>query len=52
MGPDARVLELLGNKTAARRAAIAAGVPTLAATNGPSGVEDIEAFFAATPAAS
>ncbi|WP_038863630.1 biotin carboxylase N-terminal domain-containing protein, partial [Mycobacterium avium] len=39
VGPDGRVLELLGNKTAARRAAIAAGVPTLAATDGPSGVE-------------
>lgn len=49
VGPDARVLELLGNKTAARRAAIAAEVPTLAATAGPSGVEDIEAFFAAHP---
>lgn len=49
VGPDARVLELLGNKTAARRAAIAAEVPTLAATDGPSGVEDIEAFFAAHP---
>ncbi|WP_275543327.1 biotin carboxylase N-terminal domain-containing protein, partial [Mycobacterium avium] len=49
VGPDARVLELLGNKTAARRAAIAAEVPTLAATAGPCGVEDIEAFFAAHP---
>ncbi|OBK99444.1 carbamoyl-phosphate-synthetase [Mycobacterium sp. 1245499.0] len=47
VGPDARVLELLGNKTAARGAAIAAGVPVLPATDGPSGVEDIKAFFAA-----
>ncbi len=38
VGPDGRVLELLGNK-----------MPTLAATDGPSGVEDIEAFFAAHP---
>ncbi|RAU89876.1 carbamoyl-phosphate-synthetase [Mycobacterium colombiense] len=47
VGPDAGVLELLGNKTAARGAAIAAGVPVLPATDGPSGVEDIKAFFAA-----
>ncbi|OBK34644.1 carbamoyl-phosphate-synthetase [Mycobacterium sp. 1165196.3] len=47
VGPDTRVLEVLGNKTAARGAAIAAGVPVLPATDGPSGVEDIKAFFAA-----
>ncbi|OSC22181.1 carbamoyl-phosphate-synthetase [Mycobacterium vulneris] len=47
VGPDARVLELLGNKTSARGAAMAAGVPVLPATEGPSGVEDIKAFFAA-----
>ena len=32
VGPDAEVLELVGNKSAARRAAVAAGVPVLAAT--------------------
>ncbi|MEE2851571.1 MAG: carboxyl transferase domain-containing protein [Actinomycetota bacterium] len=47
VGPDAGVLELLGNKTSARGAAIAAGVPVLPATEGPSSVEDIRAFFAA-----
>lgn len=47
VGPDARVLELLGNKTAARGAAMAAGVPVLPATEGPSSVEDVRAFFAA-----
>lgn len=47
VGPDARVLELLGNKTSARGAAIAAGVPVLPATDGPSSVEDVKAFFAA-----
>ncbi|OBI46838.1 carboxyl transferase domain-containing protein [Mycobacterium colombiense] len=47
VGPDARVLELLGNKTSARGAAMAAGVPVLPATEGPSSVEDIKAFFAA-----
>ncbi len=47
VGPDARVLESLGNKTSARSAAMAAGVPVLPATEGPSSVEDIKAFFAA-----
>src|SRR6185437_1411343 len=47
VGPDAAVLELLGNKTSARGAAMAAGVPVLPATRGPSSVEDIKAFFAA-----
>lgn len=47
VGPDARVLELLGNKTSARGAAMAAGVPVLPATEGPSSVEDVKAFFAA-----
>ena len=47
MGPDADVLELVGNKSSARAAAIAAGVPVLPATEGPSSVEDIRAFFAA-----
>jgi acetyl/propionyl-CoA carboxylase alpha subunit/acetyl-CoA carboxylase carboxyltransferase component len=47
VGPDADVLELVGNKSAARRAAIAAGVPVLPATEGPSGIEDVRAFFEA-----
>lgn len=46
VGPGADVLELVGNKPSARAAAIAAGVPVLPATEGPSGVEDIKAFFA------
>jgi acetyl/propionyl-CoA carboxylase alpha subunit/acetyl-CoA carboxylase carboxyltransferase component len=44
VGPDAAVLELFGNKSSARRAAVAAGVPVLPATDGPSSVEDIRAF--------
>lgn len=48
VGPDADVLELVGNKSSARSAAIAAGVPVLAATVGPSSVEDVHAFFADT----
>ncbi|SPM43480.1 carbamoyl-phosphate-synthetase [Mycobacterium numidiamassiliense] len=47
VGPDARVLELVGNKSAARAAATGAGVPVLPATEGPSSVADIHAFFAA-----
>jgi acetyl/propionyl-CoA carboxylase alpha subunit len=47
VGPDADVLELVGNKSAARAAAVAAGLPVLAATEGPSSLEDVHAFFAA-----
>lgn len=47
VGPPAEVLELVGNKSSARAAAVAAGVPVLAATDGPSSVDDVRAFFAA-----
>ena len=47
VGPDADVLERVGNKSSARAAAIGAGVPVLAATDGPSSVDDVRAFFAA-----
>ncbi|OBJ49599.1 carboxyl transferase domain-containing protein [Mycobacterium sp. 1423905.2] len=47
VGPDAEVLELVGNKSSARRAAVAAGVTVLAATDGPSSIEDVREFFAA-----
>ncbi|KQH76575.1 carbamoyl-phosphate-synthetase [Mycobacterium gordonae] len=47
VGPDAEVLELVGNKSLARAAAVAAGVPVLAGTEGPTSVEDVRAFFAA-----
>src|SRR5208283_3331760 len=47
VGPDADVLELVGNKSSARGAAIAAGVPVLPATAGPSSPADMKAFFAA-----
>ncbi|MGB6766264.1 carboxyl transferase domain-containing protein, partial [Mycobacterium sp.] len=47
VGPDAAALELFGNKSSARRAAAAADVPVLPATDGPSSVEDIHAFAAA-----
>lgn len=47
VGPGADVLELVGNKSSARAAATAAGVPVLPATEGPAGVEDIRALLAA-----
>jgi acetyl/propionyl-CoA carboxylase alpha subunit/acetyl-CoA carboxylase carboxyltransferase component len=47
VGPDGDVLEMVGDKSSARAAAIAAGVPVLPATEGPSSVEDVRAFFAA-----
>ncbi|BBX39106.1 acetyl-CoA carboxylase family protein [Mycobacterium simiae] len=49
VGPDAKVLDMVGNKSSARAAAMAAGVPVLPATEGPSTVEDVHAFFAAQP---
>src|ERR1700729_219619 len=47
VGPDAAALELFGNKSAARRAATAAGVPVLPGTDGPTSVDDIRTFAAA-----
>ncbi|OBI40585.1 carbamoyl-phosphate-synthetase [Mycobacterium kyorinense] len=46
VGPDADLLELFGNKSAARSAAVAAGIPVLAGTDGPSSLDDIRRFFA------
>jgi acetyl/propionyl-CoA carboxylase alpha subunit/acetyl-CoA carboxylase carboxyltransferase component len=46
VGPAADTLELFGNKSAARRAALAVGVPVLDATEGPSTIEDVRTFFA------
>ena len=47
VGPGADVLEMVGNKSSARGAAVAAGIPVLPATEGPSSIADIKAFFAA-----
>ncbi len=47
VGPDPAVLDRVGNKSSARAAAVAAGVPVLPATEGPSSVDDVKAFFAA-----
>lgn len=46
VGPQAGVLELVGNKSSARTAAMAAGVPVLPATQGPSSVAEVRGFFA------
>lgn len=46
VGPDPAVLELFGDKSAARQAAVAAGVPVLAATEGPTELAQVRAFFA------
>jgi acetyl/propionyl-CoA carboxylase alpha subunit/acetyl-CoA carboxylase carboxyltransferase component len=45
VGPDPEVLDLFGDKSAARRAAIAAGIPVLPATDGPSSLQEVRAFF-------
>jgi acetyl/propionyl-CoA carboxylase alpha subunit/acetyl-CoA carboxylase carboxyltransferase component len=47
VGPDADVLDMVGNKSSARAAATAAGVPVLPATSGASSVADVRAFFSA-----
>jgi acetyl/propionyl-CoA carboxylase alpha subunit len=44
VGPDAAALDLFGDKSAARRAATAVGVPVLPATDGATSVEDVRAF--------
>ncbi len=49
IGPDAEVLEIFGDKSSARRAAIAAGVPVLPAIEGPSTVEQVREFLDAQP---
>ncbi len=47
VGPNADVLASVGDKSSARAAAIAAGVPVLPATDGPTGIEEVRAFFGA-----
>ncbi|HEU4363252.1 MAG TPA: carboxyl transferase domain-containing protein [Mycobacterium sp.] len=49
VGPDADLLDVFGDKSAARRAAITAGLPVPDATEGPSSIEEIRAFFTAHP---
>src|SRR5579871_1662423 len=47
IGPDARLLELLGDKTAARNLAVSAGIPVIAGTEHPvTGADDAAAIAA------
>ncbi len=47
IGPDARLLELLGDKTAARNLAVSAGIPVIAGTEHPVTASDDAAAIAA-----
>lgn len=49
VGPASAVLQTFGNKSTARAAALAVGVPVLPATTGPSSVAEIREFFATQP---
>ncbi|RJF74136.1 acetyl-CoA carboxylase family protein [Rhodopseudomonas palustris] len=46
IGPSPEALRLFGDKVAARQLAKKSGVPIIAGTQGPSTLEDIQAFFA------
>ena len=50
VGPDPDVLRTFGDKAAARSAAVAAGVPVPAATDGGADLEAVRAFAAGRPA--
>ncbi|HUD53549.1 biotin carboxylase N-terminal domain-containing protein, partial [Parvibaculum sp.] len=45
VGPNPEALELFGDKIKAKALALAAGVPLLAGTGGPTGLEEARAFF-------
>ncbi len=49
VGPSVDALALFGDKVQARQLAAAEGVPVLAGTDGPTSVEEAEAFFASLP---
>lgn len=49
VGPSPEVLDIFGDKSSAREAAVAAKVPVLAATNGPTDLDGVRAFFAEQP---
>ncbi|GGC61471.1 carboxyl transferase domain-containing protein [Chelatococcus reniformis] len=46
VGPAPEHLELFGDKSKARAAARAAGIPLLAGTSGPTSLDEVKAFFA------
>ncbi|MFD3747980.1 carboxyl transferase domain-containing protein [Nocardia sp. NPDC058633] len=49
VGPDPGVLDLFGDKSSARATAVAAGVPVLPATTGPTTAEQVHSFFGTHP---
>lgn len=49
VGPEPELLEVFGDKSAARRTAVAAGLPVLAATDGAGSPDQIRDFFRAHP---
>ncbi|ANS30839.1 acetyl-CoA carboxylase family protein [Rhodococcus opacus] len=49
VGPSPEVLDIFGDKSSAREAAVAAKVPVLAATNGPTDLDGVRAFFTEHP---
>ncbi|WP_213576072.1 carboxyl transferase domain-containing protein [Rhodococcus sp. USK13] len=49
VGPSPDLLDVFGNKSAARDAAVAAKVPVLPATNGATDLDGVRAFFASRP---
>ncbi len=49
VGPEPELLETFGDKSAARAAAVAAEVPVLPATEGPSGLDEVRALLGAHP---
>ncbi|BAH50646.1 acetyl-CoA carboxylase family protein [Rhodococcus opacus] len=49
VGPSPEVLDIFGDKSSAREAAVAAKVPVLAATTGPTDLDGVRMFFAEHP---
>ncbi|AII08531.1 acetyl-CoA carboxylase family protein [Rhodococcus opacus] len=49
VGPSPEVLDIFGDKSSAREAAVAAKVPVLAATTGPTDLDGVRTFFAEHP---
>ncbi|WP_072690921.1 acetyl-CoA carboxylase family protein [Rhodococcus marinonascens] len=49
VGPSPEVLDIFGDKSSAREAAIAAKMPVLDATDGPTDVDGVRSFFASHP---
>ena len=50
VGPTPEILDLFGDKTAARKLAVNCGVPVAVGTNGPARIDQIYEFLASLPA--